>query len=742
MTIGSVLGYERFNRSNLCIRLVGWLPSQMGKASKPEFTNQQAHNRGEEKDSDLKRQAIQYILRQVVKRLEKAELNGINMLCPDGQRRLCHPIICQYIADYPEQCLLSCITYASCPRCTMPRFSAKSIAEPNGIPAAQPPAQKRIKTAMRTAEPIPSRTNRITQPDSGDIFRQYPLRNKIDNNNLREKYKGDAEALKKCQLQVDTPFTDICHYSDIHSIIAPDLLHQVSKMLYDDLFTWIMAYLSISHNVSKNDITNEIDARFSRLPPYPGMKHFAKGISCTQRWTGNEYKAMARVLLPVIQDLLSKEMVALVRAYIHIIQLSHYTSHTASTVEYLRRAIAKYTELRSKPNSPLVTLAILPERWFSPKQHWLQHYPDWIPLHGPLPLCSTDRTEPLHKVHKDDYKKSNKTATYENFLLDNESRKLGMAWFDSTLPPSLVKFPEGLGNTKGKPGDDSDDNDIDDTDDTAAVNGDDDIDDLDDTVVTVDGDTAAVSELSARPSTKIRLGGKRWTDARDLEYVEGRWKLPGLAIETKKRLRWIRSGISDRVPLDDRELDETIEIEGYTLARMQYPAVHDSTEIITEIVRSTEKHEYGKNKSNTASRYDTVLIRWREQQDGDHSMSNRKIGRVLLLFSTWWEKMRKEIHLAYVELFKLATNGWDPKTQTFKVRKTGDCEVIEVESIERGVHLVPCFKGFETQMAAGTREFVSSLDEYKDFWINNWIDRHMYNTIYAEDEMWEVEGVQ
>src|SRR5947207_12479260 len=142
---------------------------------------------------------------------------------------------------------------------------------------------------------------------------------------------------------------DVFEFSDIHGMIAPDLLHQVSKMLYDNLYSWITDYLVRSHNVGKALIEREIDARFSRLPPYPGLKLFAKGISCTERWTGNEYKAMARVLLPVVQDLLSAEMVKLLRAYLDIIQLTHYTSHTEQTVEYLRRAVDEYTKLRSDP---------------------------------------------------------------------------------------------------------------------------------------------------------------------------------------------------------------------------------------------------------------------------------------------------------------------------------------------------------------------------------------------------------
>lgn len=205
------------------------------------------------------------------------------------------------------------------------------------------------------------RTKRVTQPDSGDIFREYSLRNEIDHQELRAKYANDENSLKKYGLKIDPPFTDIFEFSDIHGLIAPDLLHQVSKMLYDNLYSWIMDYLIKSHNVNKGSIEREIDARFSQLPPYPGLKLFGKGISGTERWTGNEYKAMARVLLPVVQDLLSAEMVQLLRAYLDVIQLAHYTSHTEQTVEYLRRAVDEYTKLRSGPIGPLVQLDILPE---------------------------------------------------------------------------------------------------------------------------------------------------------------------------------------------------------------------------------------------------------------------------------------------------------------------------------------------------------------------------------------------
>jgi hypothetical protein len=61
--------------------------------------------------------------------------------------------------------------------------------------------------------------------------------------------------------------------------------------------------------------------------------------------------------------------------------------------------------------------------------------------------------------------------------------------------------------------------------------------------------------------------------------------------------------------------------------------------------------------------------------------------------------------------------------------------VVDIGSIERGCHLVPCFSGFDTEIV-GSKRFIPSLDVYKDFWINNWIDGHMYNTIYAYNWKW------
>lgn len=57
---------------------------------------------------------------------------------------------------------------------------------------------------------------------------------------------------------------------------------------------------------------------------------------------------------------------------------------------------------------------------------------------GPLSFCSMDRNEALYKLHQNDYKKSNKTASYNQFILENESQKLVIEQFESALPSNEI----------------------------------------------------------------------------------------------------------------------------------------------------------------------------------------------------------------------------------------------------------------------------------------------------------------
>ena len=123
-----------------------------------------------------------------------------------------------------------------------------------------------------------------------------------------------------------------------------------------------------------------------------------------------------------------------------------------------------------------------------------------------------------------------------------------------------------------------------------------------------------------------------------------------------------------------------------------------------------------------------VLLKYNEQKR-DYTIVNRQVAQVLLFFSMESPIVNEgTLHLAFVQLFQTA-GPINRNSGMYKVRKlNSQFEVVEVETIERGVHLIPCYIEVETKMANGGSPV--AIDSLTDFWLNNHIDLHMYNTIY------------
>jgi hypothetical protein len=674
---------------------------------------------------EWQRGCIHDILHSILLPLQNVMEDGINLMCPDGQRRLCFPVIQQYIADYEEQRMLASILSGYCPKCTIPSHRKSQLrAEVDGqnLPQHQPPATY----------------------SSGMIT--YPRRDGDEAKRLRNRYRRIDKFRPNLDLEAfgyheTHPFTEHYPFSDIYEVLAPDRLHQILKLSYDRLASeWIQKVIEATENLSDKKAHGEIDARYTQIPPYPGLRHFTKGIFKTKRWTGNEHRAMMAVYAGVVKGIVPEACEALVKVWLDIIRMSHYKSHTDSTLQLLATAINSFWKQLWDSRGPFVKHEAVVAGWHSPKVHYFQHYTEYIRSHGSLSFCSTNRTEAWHKQIKEAYRRSNKGPQALEFVLRDEARRFAWGVWEDDLKRELkrllhVEYDEVWNDDwdlETEPGDED-----------VVVDGVDgvvvDEDVVDDVVVDEDVMDAGGNGAGSQHSSWKLAAGKEWSGLRAIKWVreqlgEG---YEGLVSETSRLLRWIQSGRNRTVPRSRRR-DEDIEEEWGRLdvsvhqeMSLTYPRVHDPNQFISETVRSTRAWLYSQNKDWKKPRRDTALFRYGQGEDESSTMANRRVGRVLLLFKVtepWGE--HNIVSLAYVQWFQ--TVAFDKVSGMFRVKKmTGrdGFEVVEIETMERGAHLIPCFKGLGTKMADGKSE--PALDMYNEFWLNNQIDEHMYNTIYG-----------
>ena len=284
----------------------------------------------------------------VLKPLINAGTNGVEMTSSDGAVWHVHPILTCYVADYPEQCLVACTKYGTCPKC---KASAKQLEDPD-------PTEKRmqqwtemvIKEGKKQANENPQRlhTYCMSFDVAGSVYRPF--------------WKGFP----------------LC---DIHSSITPDVLHQLYQGVFKHLVAWCQNILT----------PQELDHHIRALPPAFGLRQFKNGIFALSQISGPERKNMTKVLLGCLVGCMPFKGIAAVTALLDFIYIAQYSTHDSTTLGYLQDALDWFHE-----NCEYFTTTLVHKDFNIPKFHSLLHYIESIENFGTTDNYNTEMFEHLH----------------------------------------------------------------------------------------------------------------------------------------------------------------------------------------------------------------------------------------------------------------------------------------------------------------------------------------------------------
>lgn len=211
----------------------------------------------------------------------------------NGHIRKVHPILASYVADYPEQCLVTTAKYNSCPKCYADK---KNLGEDKA---------HRPRTAADTLESL-------------DTCLEHH----------RAFHRVCKEPEHLLSGHVPSPFWESLPYTDIHASITPDVLHQLYGGVVEHLIEWCQKIVG----------KDKLDERLCQFPLSHGIRHFDKGFSNLVKISGPERKQMAKLLLCGVSGFAPKDVIRATRAVLDFTYIAQYASHSDETLQYLNDA--------------------------------------------------------------------------------------------------------------------------------------------------------------------------------------------------------------------------------------------------------------------------------------------------------------------------------------------------------------------------------------------------------------------
>ena len=297
-------------------------------------------------------------LRQILEPIRQASVKGVLMKDGWGILRQCHPILASYIADYPEQVLVTGTKTKDWPKCNILANQMGDLSAPYELQDIE--AILDALTLVNSDPPLFWETC----------------------NNLRIK-------------PIFHPFFEQLPYVNIYQAITPDILHQLHQGVLRHLLSWLVLAYGAS----------EINSRCQHVIPNHHIRIFSSGIMGLLQVTGKERDHIGCIILGIIisarlpNDLDPSRMVWAVRTFLNFLYLACLLIQSSKTLDLLDQALQAFHN-----NIKIFIDLGIRKNFNIPKLHSCHHYKSSIKLFGSTDNYDTQYTEGLHKpFSKDPY---------------------------------------------------------------------------------------------------------------------------------------------------------------------------------------------------------------------------------------------------------------------------------------------------------------------------------------------------
>lgn len=338
LTIGNLSKAVRRKPSkNACILIAYLSVDKLNRSKMTEFEHRSKVQR-----------IFHEAMRIVLEPLKTAGKEGVDVTCSTGDIRRVYPILTSYVADYPEQCLVACTKYGTCPKCQCP---ANNLGDPRpSTPRTRQWTESIIKEAKDKAGDSPKEFHKecMAHDVAGGVY---------------------------------VPFWQDFPYTDIHKCITPDVLHQLYQGVFKHIVAWCQRVLG----------EKVLDKRIQSLPLGFGLRHFKNGISNLSQISGTERKNMAKILLGCLVGIMAPSGIKAVKALLDFMYLAQYPTHNTDTLDYMKDALKEFHQ-----NKQYFVEVAVREHLNLPKLHSLLHYVESIELFGTTDNYNTEMFERLH----------------------------------------------------------------------------------------------------------------------------------------------------------------------------------------------------------------------------------------------------------------------------------------------------------------------------------------------------------